>query len=607
MKSILICGGGTMQLPAIRIARREGIRCIVADGNPACPGRSEADVFENIDLYNLDGMTDAARRHSVDGVFTAGTDFSTTVAWVAETLRLPGIPYGIALKARDKGLMRETLHAAGVAVPPFVIYEQGEPRSNPDLVPFPAVVKPVDNMGARGVKTVHSVNSREQAVSEAARASRSGRVICEAFIPGPEYSIDAISYRGTVSICGIGDRHIAFAPYFVETGHTIPTCLDREQQQVLSEAFRDAVRAIGIDPGAAKGDVFLVARENAPAWLAERSSEAWIPVVGEIAARLSGGYMSGWTYPIARGAEPTLAALRIALGEAPEGLNETRSGFSAERAIMSIPGIIRRFEAVPDRETVFLTRRPGDRAALPTSNVEKCGNLISFGDSYHSACKRADEYIRTLSVRLEPGNPQTEAFLFGAWNVSDTGRFPLTAWDADPHHTGERNTELEQAACKNLLRSAAHPAGRNDNNSAEADAPSADGPWAERDRAGSNQIDRNEAERDRAGRNTDGTNEAERGFSWEECLRMRLESQDSERFEAARDIRKASRSDCLRFLSENFHTQVPPRMHETLCDLAVLAIERGGLQGCEYLIDTVTRPEDISALCSRLGSQSHDA
>ncbi|MFW6253166.1 MAG: hypothetical protein ACOC4F_04465, partial [bacterium] len=97
--TILICGGGVMQLPAIRIARDEGLRVVVADGNPSCPGRSEADVFEHIDLKDDSSLTDCARSHRVQAVFTAGTDFSLTVARVAAACGLPGVSVDAAMHA----------------------------------------------------------------------------------------------------------------------------------------------------------------------------------------------------------------------------------------------------------------------------------------------------------------------------------------------------------------------------------------------------------------------------------------------------------------------------------------------------------------------------
>ena len=123
MTTILILGAGIMQEPAVRIARRKGWRVILADANPQAPARAMADLFVCIDLKDRDGLLAFARSirtsSGLDGVFTAGTDFSSSVAWVAEKLGLPGIPYCVAMKATDKCLMREAFAAADVPSPRF--------------------------------------------------------------------------------------------------------------------------------------------------------------------------------------------------------------------------------------------------------------------------------------------------------------------------------------------------------------------------------------------------------------------------------------------------------------------------------------------------------
>ncbi len=110
-----------MQIPALRIGRELGWRVVVADGNPDAPGIALADAFEHVDLKDLSGMTDAAFRQQqssgLDGVFTTGTDFSATVAWVSEQLGLPGIPYETALDASDKSRMRAVFDRAGLPSP----------------------------------------------------------------------------------------------------------------------------------------------------------------------------------------------------------------------------------------------------------------------------------------------------------------------------------------------------------------------------------------------------------------------------------------------------------------------------------------------------------
>ncbi len=606
MTTILICGGGTMQLPAIRIAAEEGMRVIVADGNAGCPGRAVADRFEHVDLNDLDGMTECARRHSVDGVFTAGTDFSTTVAWVAETLGLPGIDYATALRSRDKARMRRVLGDAGVLVPPFCVYENlrkvtgGSDSAGSDThgeVPFPAVVKPVDNMGARGVRRIGSSSELESALRAATKESRTGRVLCESFIPGREYSIDAISYGGSVYPCGLADRHITFPPFFVEIGHTIPSTLSAIRRDFLERGFAAAVRALGIDPGAAKGDVFLVPRENAPQWLVSRAATSRLErqrdtgsfsresndfvVIGEIAARLSGGYMSGWTYPFARGFEPIRAALRIAVGHDPGPIRETRSRYAAERAIVSIPGQIDRIDGVEkyghEADSIFLTRSTGQSVALPTSNVEKCANVIVTGDSYIEACDRADLLRQRIRVRLATANDDTELFLFSAENPI------LTAWDGDPEQSGPglpaRSRDLEVRASRMLDDCMAAEASGS-GNTVRSTAPRARGNARENARSSLKIPDPVTSVAGELGREYTETGADEPG---------------------GRDIRAATRAQCIEYLVR--HSESAPAVTvstDFVTAVTFLAIERGGIQALEYLIDTISEDRGWQKLFDRI-------
>ena len=86
-----------MQLPAVQLAKQKGWNVVVAAAGISREIEELADRCEQVDLRDRDAVTrvarNLAREGGVDGVFTAGTDFSTTVAWVAERNGLPGIPY----------------------------------------------------------------------------------------------------------------------------------------------------------------------------------------------------------------------------------------------------------------------------------------------------------------------------------------------------------------------------------------------------------------------------------------------------------------------------------------------------------------------------------
>ena len=75
--TIMILGAGVMQLPGIRMARRNGWRVVVVDGNPGAVGRDLGDRFEVVDLKDREGLCALARRlqsdSGLDGVYADRT------------------------------------------------------------------------------------------------------------------------------------------------------------------------------------------------------------------------------------------------------------------------------------------------------------------------------------------------------------------------------------------------------------------------------------------------------------------------------------------------------------------------------------------------------
>ena len=444
-QAIIILGAGVMQGPAINIAKELGLYAIALDGSTSAPCISMADRFEQIDLKDKEGIEAFARsiQGSYDriGIMTAGTDFSASVAWVAEKLGLPGIPYEAALNASDKGRMRECFRKSGLPSPPFYILTSNDlSRSSPRRavldkpsthnssqtdftcagtfcidsstplnevhLRFPVVIKPVDNMGSRGCRRVDSAEEFPEAAKSAIGFSRSGRAIVESYMDGPEFSVDAIVYKGEITICGLADRHIFFPPYFIEMGHTMPTVIDLEKQKAMLDTFCQGINALGIIGkdyiGAAKGDIKLTANGA---------------MIGEIAARLSGGYMSGWTYPYSSGALPIKAAIQTAMGYEPDCLTQTKKWTCAERAFISIPGTVKQIVGMQEAQKTehvnnfFLRIKEGDKVAFPENNVTKCGNIIASASDRETAIRSAETAARSVLIRLDPADMETGKFL----------------------------------------------------------------------------------------------------------------------------------------------------------------------------------------------------
>ncbi|MDR0447883.1 MAG: ATP-grasp domain-containing protein [Treponema sp.] len=422
-KRILILGAGIMQGPVIHNAKLMGLETIVIDGDPLAPLVSEADRFEQVDLKDIHTIETLAKKLKIDGgldgVITAGTDFSASVAFAAEKLNLPGISHETALDASDKERMRKRFREAGLPSPAFMVFS-GEAASIELPFPYPVVVKPVDNMGSRGCRRVENNGELRDAVETALRFSRSGRVIVEEYMEGPEFSVDALVYRGEITICGLADRHIFFPPYFIEMGHTMPSSISLKDQKSLLDLFIRGIKSLKIDNGAAKGDIKLTSKG---------------PMIGEIAARLSGGFMSGWTYPYASGMNPAKGALYIALGKKPKGLNPGRNWTSAERAFISIPGLVRSIEGldtarnVPGIKDLFLRTGPGNRISFPENNVSKAGNLISASADRLTAVQAAEKAVKMVLIRLAAPDMETEKFLAGP--IETVRIFPPPAYVLD--------------------------------------------------------------------------------------------------------------------------------------------------------------------------------
>jgi len=192
----------------------------------------------------------------------------------------------------------------------------------------------------------------------------------------------------------------------------------------LLDAFIAGIKALGITNGAAKGDIKLTRRG---------------PMIGEIAARLSGGYMSGWTYPYSSGVLPTKGAIEIALGKKPGQTKPEWNWTSAERAFISIPGKVLSIEGgekagvMPFVRDVFMRIKPGAIVQFPENNVTKCGNIISAAPERHAAINSAEKAARSILIRLEPGNEATGAFL--AIPPSAESCFPPDAFAIGPENS----------------------------------------------------------------------------------------------------------------------------------------------------------------------------
>ena len=164
-------GSGRHQRRAIERARELGLRVVGVDRNAEAPGLAVADVGEVVDFTDVEAVTEVGRRHGVDGVLTVSADRAVpVVAAVAESLGLPGIGTETAHAMTHKVAMRRLLAEHGVSQPRFAALRSiAERRAALEAVGVPAVLKPADSGGQRGVFQIASLDDLERAPARGAR------------------------------------------------------------------------------------------------------------------------------------------------------------------------------------------------------------------------------------------------------------------------------------------------------------------------------------------------------------------------------------------------------------------------------------------------------
>ena len=405
MKCLWIVGGGIEAVPSVRRAKEMGLFVVVADGNPAAPAFGLADATVVVSTYDEAGMAEraagfSARERPVDGVFAASADVPRTVARVAEALGLPGISRATAELAADKLAMKRHLRAAGIAVPEFwPVASVDELRGCFAPAGGRLVIKPVDSRGARGVLQLRPESDLAWAFNHARAQSPTGRVMAEAFVSGPQFSTESVLIAGEGRTPAAIDRNYArldqFAPFMIEDGGTQPSYVPAAELQPVMRLAEAAGRALGIVTGTVKGDLVLGPRG---------------PVVIEMAARISGGWMATDQIPLHSGVDFIGIAIRLALGEAVNIAEAEAKGGQATaiRYFFPPPGLVRTLEldrALVDQPWVrrfSLDLAAGDRVPPETDHTRRAGFVLVTGADRKEAVARAEAVIAGIRIEIDP-------------------------------------------------------------------------------------------------------------------------------------------------------------------------------------------------------------
>lgn len=197
----LVIAGGVPQIELIRQLKSRGITTVLADGSPNAVARPYADIFYNVNIFDIPAVREIAEKERVDFLLTVCADqVLLVVAQVSEMLGLPCyIDYKTAQDVSDKIRMKRIFKEAGVPTTDYVETDHLDLEAISALR-YPLVVKPVDAYSSRGVRKAENLEQLRQYYEEAHQISRSGGVIVEEFFRGDEISVDAFVVNGKAKV-----------------------------------------------------------------------------------------------------------------------------------------------------------------------------------------------------------------------------------------------------------------------------------------------------------------------------------------------------------------------------------------------------------------------
>jgi formate-dependent phosphoribosylglycinamide formyltransferase (GAR transformylase) len=206
-------------------------------------------MYYNVSIVDRDAVLRIADDLGVQGIMSFATDPGVvTAAYVAERLGLPTSPLSSVETLQSKDLFRAFLCENGFGVPHFeVVSSSRDAKRVVGGVGFPAVVKPVDSAGSKGVTRVDSESQLVAAVDRALTYSRTGRVIVERYLAplGSPSDADCLSIAGRLVFTSFTSQFFdrrAPNPY-APSGYAMPSGLP---QSVRDDVASDLQRLIDL-------------------------------------------------------------------------------------------------------------------------------------------------------------------------------------------------------------------------------------------------------------------------------------------------------------------------------------------------------------------------
>lgn len=220
-------------------------------------------LTEEMDVVGA--VTKWMRGKTVDRVTCQWEPGVVLAARIREAMGIPGMEIEQALRFRDKDLMKQVIHAAGIrAARHGRASTIRQVREVCERVGFPAIVKPIAGAGSMDTFKVENVRELEMALN---RLGHVPEVNVEEFIVGEEHTYDTICVNGEIKYRNIG--YYRPNPLIARSNEWISPqtlCLRQTEDPMYASAHalgRAVLDAMGFQTGFTHMEWFLTANGEA--------------------------------------------------------------------------------------------------------------------------------------------------------------------------------------------------------------------------------------------------------------------------------------------------------------------------------------------------------
>lgn len=395
MKKLMILGASYSQVPLIQAAQRLGI-CTAAASIPGeYPGFQAADEAVYANIVDPDDVIRAAKEVQADGIATCCMDTGLYAQGAACTaLGLIGPSQDAVRLCTNKSLMKDAFIKAGVQTAAYrKIYNKDDLEKAMQALPFPLILKAVDQMGSRGIYRCNSPEEVWENYPKTMAATKKDYCLLEEFIEGTLFGVEAMVKDGEpVFILPNGtSAYQGFTP--TPVGHYVPAPeLEDVTDQILNEV-KKVIFALGFDNCPVNCDFI---RRGDKVYVVEATARAGATCLAE----LVGTYY---------GVDYYEQIVRLAMGLPLDPKLGRDSGHVPNLShiiISQISGVITALEDHnPPAEDILdlsFNVQVGDEVRSYTNGRDRLGQIIIKGDSLEGCRTRLEEVLKNITIEIAP-------------------------------------------------------------------------------------------------------------------------------------------------------------------------------------------------------------